>query len=311
MKKSIVIFIVGPTASGKTELACELGKILGSEVISADSMQIYKGMHIASAAPDKEEKKGVSHNLLEFLPYGATFTVADYVDLARKEINRILSNGKTPIVAGGTGLYISALADNTQFLPVKTDKSLREELEAEYDLIGGEEMLKKLVSIDKEAAEKLSPADKRRIVRAFEIYKTSGLTKSKQNELSKLSPPPFTPVIIGVTFKNREKLYERINDRVDIMLKKGLLKEAEAAYKNASGGALQAIGHKEFFDYFKGEETLDEATDKLKRSTRRYAKRQLTWFNKDTRVNWIYRDVTHDVLNEALEIIKRKEEQYA
>ena len=311
MKKPIVIFVVGPTASGKTDLACKLAKAYNSEVISADSMQIYKGMHIASAAPDNEEIKGVPHNLIEFLPYGSTFTVADYTDIARKEINRIFKNGKTPIIAGGTGLYINALADNTQFLPIKTDKTLRAKLEAEYDLYGGEEMLKKLIAIDKVSAEKLNPSDKRRIVRAFEIYKTSGLTKTEQNELSKMSPPDFYPVMIGITFKDREKLYERINDRVDIMLKKGLLAEAETAYKNASGGAVQAIGHKEFFKYFKGEETLDEAVEKLKRSTRRYAKRQMTWFNKDTRINWIYRDITPDVYGEALKIIDREEKEYA
>lgn len=307
MKKPVVVFIVGPTASGKTELAVNIAKRLNSEVISADSMQIYKGMHIASAAPDIAEMQGVKHSMIEFLPYGASFTVADYADMARKEIGRLLSLGKTPVVAGGTGLYINALADNIEFLPVKSDEEIRENLNREFDLYGGEEMLKRLMSVDKTSAVKINPADKRRIVRALEIYEISGRTKTEQNSLSKITPPDFRPVMIGVTFKDRQKLYDRINERVDIMLEKGLLNEAESAYKNGAGGAVQAIGHKEFFEYFNGGQALEDAVDTLKRSTRRYAKRQLTWFRKDQRINWIYKDLTPDVLNEAMEIIKREE----
>ena len=312
MKKRTVIFIVGPTATGKTELAVNLAKHFCSEVVSADSMQIYRGMHIASAAPDESEMRGVKHNLIEFLPYGETFTVADYADIARREINRILETGKPAIVAGGTGLYINALANNVNFLPVKTDIALREELSREYDELGGEEMLRRLALLDGEAARKLNAADKRRIVRAFEIYKTSGVTKSEQNARSVLSPPDFKPVMIGVTFSDRQALYGRINRRVDIMLEKGLLEEAKAAYSSGvSGGAKQAIGHKEFFPYFKGEQSLEEASEALKTATRRYAKRQLTWFRRDTRINWIYRDKTPDIFAEAVKIIEREEKSDA
>ncbi|MBO4433284.1 MAG: tRNA (adenosine(37)-N6)-dimethylallyltransferase MiaA [Clostridia bacterium] len=312
MKNRMVIFVVGPTATGKTELAVDLGIRFDSEVISADSMQIYKGMHIASAAPEEEEKRGVKHNLIEFLPYNASFTVADYAEAARKEINRILNAGKTPIVAGGTGLYINALADNVNFLPIKTDTALRESLSREYDRIGGEAMLGRLRTLDSAAAEKLSAADKRRIVRAFEIYETSGITKTEQNARSLLSPPDFTPVMIGITFNDRQALYERINRRVDKMLETGLLDEARIAYESfASGGAVQAIGHKEFFPFFEGKQTFEEAVETLKRATRRYAKRQLTWFNRDSRINWIYRDNTPDVFAKAIKIIETEEKKNA
>ena len=312
MTKPIVVFVVGPTASGKTELAVKLAKHFSSAVISADSMQIYQGMHIASAAPDADEMCGVPHKMLEFLPYGEVFTVADYADMARKEIDKLLKSGKIPVVAGGTGLYINALADNIRFLPVKTDSELREKLSLEYDKIGGEEMLKRLFAIDSEAAEKLNPADKRRIVRAFEIYESSGLTKSEQNALSKTTPPPFHPVMMGVAFSDRQKLYDMINARVDIMIERGLLTEARTAYEmGLSGGGVQAIGHKEFFDFFEGKQTLDEAVESLKRSTRRYAKRQITWFGGDSRINWIYRDKTDDVLSQALKIIESEAERNA
>ena len=312
MIRPLVIFVVGPTASGKTELAAKLAKRFSSAVISADSMQIYRGMHIASAAPDTDEMCGVPHKMLEFLPYGSVFTVADYADMARKEIDCLLNSGKTPVVAGGTGLYINALADNVRFLPVKTDIALRERLNGEYDRLGGRAMLDRLCAVDKSSAEKLSPADKRRIVRALEIYESSGLTKTEQNALSKTVPPGFRPVMIGVTFRDRQKLYERINVRVDLMMQKGLLSEARKAYeKGLSGGAVQAIGHKEFFDFFEGRQTLDEAVESLKRSTRRYAKRQITWFGGDSRVNWIYRDETSDVLSEALKIIESEAKKNA
>lgn len=307
-----VIFVVGPTATGKTELAVDLAKHFSSEVISADSMQIYRGMHIASAAPDNEEMRGVKHSMIEFLPYGASFTVADYAAMAREELKRIRALGKTPVVAGGTGLYINALADNVNFLPLKTDAALREELSRRYDKLGGEEMLTRLAAIDREAAEKLNASDKRRIVRAFEIYETAGITKSEQNARSVSSPPDFKPVMIGLTYRDRQTLYERINARVDKMLEKGLLEEAKRAYESgASGGAVQAIGHKEFFPYFKGEQSLAEATEALKRATRRYAKRQLTWFGRDSRINWIYRDITPDVFAEAEKITEREEDNYA
>ncbi len=311
MKKQKIICVVGPTASGKTGLGIELAKYFDGEVISADSMQIYCDMHIASAAPDESETEGISHHLVEFLPYGSNYTVADYVKAAREKISEIASRGKLPIIVGGTGLYINSLVNNVEFIENETDYELRERITGEFDRIGGAEMLNRLRKIDPDAANKLHENDKRRIIRAFEIYESTGNTKSFNDELSLKNESPYKACMIGVTYRDREKLYERINARVDIMLQNGLLDEAKSAYlKNLGGGAVQAIGHKEFFDYFKGEIPLDEAVENLKRSTRRYAKRQLTWFNKDTRIEWIYKDETENTADMAIKIAK-EEEGYA
>ena len=307
MKKQKIICVVGPTASGKTALGVALAKHFDGEVISADSMQIYCDMHIASAAPDISETDGVPHHLVEFLPYGSTFTVADYVKVARDRIAKIVSRGKQPIIVGGTGLYINSLVNNIEFIESDTDIKLRERITQEFDRVGGEQMLARLCEIDPDAANKLHKNDKRRIIRAFEIYESTGNTKSFNDEQSLKHDSPYVACMIGIAYRDREKLYERINTRVDIMLQNGLLCEAKSAFnKNLGGGAVQAIGHKEFFDYFKGEISLDEATENLKRSTRRYAKRQLTWFNKDTRINWIYKDEIDDAIAAAIKIAKEE-----
>ena len=307
MKKQKIICVVGPTASGKTGLGIELAKCFDGEVISADSMQIYCDMHIASAAPDDSEIEGIPHHLVEFLPYGSSYTVADYVKAARQKIGEIASRGKTPIIVGGTGLYINSLVNNVEFIESETDYELRERITKEYDLVGGAEMLSRLCEIDPDAAAKLHENDKKRIIRAFEIYESTGNTKSFNDEQSIKNESPYDACMIGITYRDREKLYERINLRVDLMLQNGLLKEAKSAYdKNLGGGAVQAIGHKEFFDYFKEQISLEEAIENLKRSTRRYAKRQLTWFNKDERINWIYRDETENAVDAAIKFIKKE-----
>ncbi len=299
-----VIFIVGPTASGKTGLSIELAKRLHGEIISADSMQLYKGIHIASAAPDEEEKKGIPHHLLEFLELENQFSVAEYVIKARERINDICSRGKIPIVVGGTGLYISALVDNTQFSDEKTDYELRQKLEDEFDRVGAEEMLLRLKEFDPESAENLHPGDRRRIIRCFEIYETTGKTKTMQNELSHNEERDFDALVLGINYKDRQKLYDRINLRVDIMLENGLLEEAKQTFeKRNDKGAFQAIGHKELYGYFEGNTTLQEATELLKQQTRRYAKRQLTWFRKQEYINWIYADECEDTVKEALDLV--------
>ena len=291
MNKKKVVFVVGPTASGKTGLAVSLAKKFSGEVISADSMQIYKGIHIASAAPDKDEMQGVPHHLLEFLDTDIQFSVADYVSAAKQKIDEIISRGNLPVIAGGTGLYISALLDNTEFIPEKVDSNLRAELEAELESVGAEEMLRRLSRIDPDTANRLHANDRRRIIRAFEVYKTTGITITQQNENSHLKESDIEPLVIGINFNDREKLYDRINKRVDIMLENGLLKEAQTVYNsNAKSGGFQAIGHKELFGYFEGKVTLEEAVELLKMQTRRYAKRQLTWFRRDERINWIFAD---------------------
>lgn len=300
MSKIKTVFIVGPTASGKTSLSIELAKKFGGEIISADSMQIYKGIHIASAAPDEEEKQGIKHHLLEFLNPDEQYSVADYVLSAKDIIKDINNRGKLPIIVGGTGLYISSLLENTEFLEVETDQELRNELEELYDNIGGEEMLKKLACFDEVSAAKLHANDKKRIVRAFEVYHLAGKTKTEQNELSHKIESDLNPIIIGITYQNRELLYERINRRVDIMCENGLVDEAKTAYINGNKkGGFQAIGHKELFGFFENNCSLDEAIENLKQQTRRYAKRQLTWFRRNEDINWLYADEKYNVLDKA------------
>lgn len=297
------IFIVGPTASGKTELGIRLAKKFGGEIVSADSMQIYGGIHIASAAPDEEEKRGIRHHMLEFLEPESEFSVADYTKAARKIIKDINSRGRLPIVVGGTGLYINALADNTVFITEKTDSLLRDRLEKRFDNIGGAAMLKELETVDTVSAAKLHPNDRKRIVRAFEVYSLTGETKTRQNELSKTGEKIIDPFFIGITYRDRQKLYGRINLRVDKMLENGLLDEAKAALNRNGGGAFQAIGHKELAGYINGECTLEEAAERLKMQTRRYAKRQLTWFNKNERIHWLYPDGGGDIFSAAEDLI--------
>ena len=308
-KKIKIICVVGPTACGKTKLGVEIAKALDGEVISADSMQIYKGMHIASAAADPGETEGIPHHLTEFLPYGESFTVYDWVKCAREKITEIASRGKVPIIVGGTGLYINCLVDNIELTETKTDFALRKSLQERAKAEGGEKLLAELKEIDPEYANKLHANDTKRIIRALEIYKTTGLNPTQQNKISKRNKSPYTAVIIGMNYKDRSLLYDRINRRVDLMVEAGLLEEAKKAFllqSNKTDGAVQAIGHKELFPYFKGETTLEEALNHLKQSSRRYAKRQITWFGARDDVNFVYPDCDPDILKTVLEIIERQ-----
>ena len=305
MKSIKTVFIAGPTASGKTALGTALAEKFGGEVVSADSMQIYKGIHIASAAPDSGEMLGVPHHMLEFLEPEQSFSVAEYVNAARGVIADINARGKLPFVVGGTGLYISSLADNTVYADELTDLDLRKELNTLFDKEGAEKMLERLSVFDPESAARLHPNNRRRIIRAFEVYKLTGHSITEQNILSKEGEKYIEPLLIGITYRDREKLYERINRRVDIMLENGLEDEARAALSRSSGGAVQAIGHKELAEYIKGECSLKEAAESLKRQTRRYAKRQLTWFKRDKRINWIYVDECPDPVGDAEKLIKK------
>lgn len=297
-----VLFVVGPTASGKTDLSIRLAKNLNGEIISADSMQIYKGIHIASAAPDESEKCGIPHHLFEFLDLSQEYSVAEYVKAARKKIKEVAKRGKTPIIVGGTGLYISSLLDNIEFLDEETDYELRNSLEEKFDKIGAEQMLKELAEFDIDTANRLHPNNRRRIIRAFEVYIKTGKTFTEQNALSKNGETEIEPLVIGITFKDREKLYERINRRVDLMLENGLLDEAKTTFGNNKKGGFQAIGHKELYPVFSGESTKEECVEKLKQQTRRYAKRQLTWFRRDSRINWFYPDDDSNYFENALKL---------
>ena len=298
-----IICVVGPTASGKTSLGVELAKRLNGEVVGADSMQIYRSIPIASAVPSEEERQGVPHHLIEMLDFSVNFSVADYVELAHQKIKEIYLSGKLPILVGGTGLYVNSLVDNIQFVSEPTDFELRKRLQRELEEQGEEYMHTRLKAIDEEAAARLHPNNTRRIVRALELFELTGKTITQLEAESRSVPSPYDAVMLGITFDDRQLLYDRIRRRVDLMLENGLLKEAEATL-NLKGGGVQAIGHKELHKYFRGEVTLDEAVELLKRESCRYAKRQLTWFKKDQRIKWIYADKTQDVLGEAQKILK-------
>lgn len=289
-KKIPLIVVAGPTASGKTSLGVELAKRLGGEVVSADSMQIYKGMDIASAMPTQEEMQGVPHHMLSFLSQGERYSVAAYCEQANKCISDIVSRGRVPIVVGGTGLYISSLVDNIEFTQEATDFALREKLNKRLEAEGAVALLEELRAVDPESAERLHENDTKRILRALELYYQTGVTITEQTRLSRLNGSPYNPLIIGLNAHERDYLYERINRRVGIMAENGLVEEARRCLDENKATAAQAIGHKELMPYFSGAVTLDEALDNLRMQTRRYAKRQLTWLRRDERVNWIYID---------------------
>ena len=291
MKKIPVIAVVGPTASGKTSLSIEIAKHFGGQVVSADSMQIYEKMNIATAKPTDDEMQGIPHHLIGFQPIDKKFSVAEYVTLAKECIEKIHNQGDLAVVAGGTGLYIDSLLQNIQFSKEDDSNEIREELTALFDEKGAEYMLDWLNKIDPQTASRLHLNDKSRIIRALEIYKATGKTMSEQKIISREEESPFDVLYIGINYRDRNVLYDRINLRVDLMLNDGLLKEAEEFYNiPADKTACQAIGYKELAPYFKGENTLEECVEKLKQETRRYAKRQLTWFRKNENINWIYPD---------------------
>lgn len=289
MNKIPVIAVVGPTASGKTALSIKIAKQFGGQVVSADSMQIYEKMDIATAKPTAEEMQGVPHHLLGFQPIDKKFSVAEYVALAGECIKKIRNDGDIPVVVGGTGLYIDSLLQNIRFSQEDNSAEMRNSLINEFDEKGAEYMLESLRKIDPETAEKLHLSDKKRIIRALEIYCTTGKTMTEQKILSRGEDSPYDVLYIGINYRDRKILYDRINLRVDIMLQNGLLDEAKEFCNTSSDTtACQAIGYKELLPYFRGEGTLEECIEKLKIETRHYAKRQLTWFRKNENINWVY-----------------------
>lgn len=298
-EKIPLIVVAGPTASGKTSLGVELAKRLGGEVVSADSMQIYKNMDIASAMPTADEMQGVPHHMLGFLTQGERYSVAAYCQAANECIADIVSRGKQPIVVGGTGLYINSLVDNIEFTQEETDLALREKLNSRLEKEGVQSLIEELRAVDPETAARLHENDTKRIIRALELYHQTGVTVTEQTRLSRANGSPYIPLIIGLNARNRDFLYERINRRVGIMAENGLVEEARRCLTDTKATAAQAIGHKELSAYFSGDATLNEALDNLRQQTRRYAKRQLTWFRKDERVNWLYIDEYPDAASLA------------
>lgn len=290
-----VAAVVGPTASGKTALGVEIAKALNGEVISADSMQIYRGMDIATAKPTAEEMQGIPHHLIGFLDRGTAFSVADYVELAGKVIRDVDSRGKLPVIVGGTGLYISSLLENIKFADIECDENLREQLENEAAEKGNEYLFEKLKTVDPETAAELHPNNLVRVIRALEVFELTGKKLSQYKAESRLEETPYDSVIIGLSYSDRQILYDRINRRVDIMVESGLVDEARTVFESGNmKTAGNAIGYKELIPYFRNECSLEECVEKIKQETRRYAKRQLTWFRKNAKIHWIMLDEFDD-----------------
>lgn len=305
MSKQPLIAVVGPTASGKTRLAIDIAKAVGGEIVSADSMQIYKYMDIGSAKPTAEEQSEVKHHLIDFLEPDAEFSVADYTEAAHDTIADIAARGKMPVMCGGTGLYINSVINDITFGETETDYEMRAELQKYADENGNEALVNMLAEFDPVSAERLHPNNVRRVIRAIEFYKLTGQTISEHQDLTKQADGRYSPTMFCIAW-DREELYGRINKRVDIMLKEGLVEEvrrlADMGYTKALN-SMKAIGYKELIDYFNGECTYEEAVELIKQSSRRYAKRQLTWFRRDERIHWL--DAKDNPFERAMEILNK------
>ena len=313
MKKKKLIVIAGPTASGKTALGIALAGRVNGEIVSADSMQIYRGMDVGTAKATAEEQAAAKHHMLDLIEPGENYSVSRYVLEATEVCEELFRQGKQPVVVGGTGLYIDALLAGRRFAGTQNESmELREELGAEYDRLGGEEMLKKLRTVDPERAGKLSPGDRRRIVRALEVYALTGRSISEHDEQSRLVPPAYEAVYAVLNFSDRAKLYERIETRVDRMCRDGLFEETEALLKRGipdESTCMQAIGYRQAAMALRGEITREEAVLLIKQATRRYAKRQLTWFRRREDVLWLEADrmTTEEMANRVQEAFRREE----
>ena len=315
-KPNTLIAVVGPTASGKTALAIALAKELGGEIVSADSMQIYRGMDIATAKPTPEEMAEVPHHLIGFWPPEKPFSVAQYAILAREKIDDILRRGRVPVLCGGTGLYIKAIVDHIQYEEeTGEDAALRERLRRQAQDEGNLAVWRQLQAMDPQTAERIHPNNLGRVIRAIEVMQVSGRSIREQEERSRQAPCPYHVLQIGLRYRNRENLYERIGRRVDAMAEAGLPEEARAVRQQGlTATAAQAIGYKELYDWMDGTLPLEEALENLKRSTRRYAKRQLTWFGADARIRWIEPDAQQageTVTEQAMRVIQNDGEETA
>ena len=301
-----IICIAGPTASGKTALAVELAKRFNGEVVSCDSMQIYRRMDIGTAKPFPEERQGIPHHMIDVADPDEDFSVGRYCQMASPIVDDIVARGKTAIIAGGTGLYMDSLIKGNDFAPFPST-GCRERLEAQCDEMGMEFMMNMLREIDPEAAERIH--DRKRMIRALEVYQETGETITEHNRKTQLIPPKYSPLWFGLDFEPRQALYDRIDLRVDIMLKQGLVEEIQNLL--ASGipekcTAMQAIGYKEFVDALDGRCTIEEAAAQVQQSSRRYAKRQLTWFRRNKAMNWLVRqsgEGAEEILERATRIV--------
>ena len=285
-----IVGVVGPTATGKTRLAVSLAQEYNGEVVSADSMQVYRGMNIGTAKPTAEEMQGIKHHLIDCYNPDEPFNVAKFVELAHSVIGDIHSRGKLPIIAGGTGLYINSLIDNITFNEFQADLDLRESLNGRLESEGNTALYKELCEVDPESAKKIHPNNSKRLVRALEVYYATGVKISEWAVRSRSITSPYKPCLIGLNYGSRALLYEKIDKRVDIMIECGLIDEVKgliAVGLSKNDTSMQAIGYKEIAQYLCGEFSKEVAIETVKRESRRYAKRQLTWFKRDERINWI------------------------
>ena len=301
-----IICIAGPTASGKTALAATLAKELNGEVVSCDSMQVYKHMDIGTAKPTLEEMQGIPHHMIDVAEPREDFSVSRYCEMAAPIVDDIISRGKTAVIAGGTGLYMDALIRGNTFAPFPAT-GVRERLEAQADAEGMEAMLSRLRAVDPDAARRLHLSDRKRILRALEVYLETGETITEHNRKTQAVPPRYSPLWLGLDFARRGELYRRIDLRVGLMLEQGLVEEIRGLLADGipeKATAMQAIGYKEFVDALDGRCTIEEAADQVRQSSRRYAKRQLTWFRRNKAIHWLIRD-TGDTGREILENARR------
>lgn len=303
-----IICIAGPTASGKTALAVELAKELNGEVVSCDSMQVYRRMDIGTAKPTKEEMQGIVHHMIDVAEPDEDFSVSRYCDMASPIVDDILARGKTAIIAGGTGLYMDSLIRGNAFAPFPAT-GVRERLEEQADAEGMQAMLRRLQSVDPDSAARLHLSDRKRILRALEVWLETGETITEHNRKTQAIPPRYTPLWLGLDFADRGELYHRIDTRVDAMLEMGLMEEIRELLASgipAKCTAMQAIGYKEFVNALNGEETVEKAAEEVKKSSRHYAKRQLTWFRRNPRLHWLTRQTgqkNEEILTAARQII--------
>ncbi len=286
--KDKVIVICGPTASGKTALSIELAKKIDGEIVSADSMQIYKDMNIGTAKPTTEEMQEIKHYLIDFISPEERYSVADYKIDAKKAIKEIIKKGKTPIIVGGTGLYVDSLIYEIEYPNIEFDENYRKELEKQVQKEGLDKLYEKAKQIDPQAIEKISKNDAKRILRVLEIYHATGKTKTQQEIESRKKEVEYDYKVFALNW-DREKLYQRINKRVDIMIEQGLIEEVKEISKkyNKFPTAMQGLGYKEVVEYLEGNCTKEEMIEKIKKETRHYAKRQLTWFRKNKQTIWL------------------------
>ena len=301
--KPLVVVIVGPTASGKTKLSIALAKRFNGEIVSADSMQIYRKLDIGTAKPSEEERDGVPHHMMDFLDPDREYTLKQYLEDADACVRDILRRGKLPIIVGGTGLYVTSFMNNLSLDDEPVNGEVRKKLESEFDLFGGEEMLERLRAIDPELASRLFPKDRKRILRGLEVFLNTGVTQSEQNRKAMEQESPYRFLCFGLTAENRDFLYDRINLRVDLMMEAGLLDEVRSLGSQCSRTARQAIGYRQFEPFLTGECSLAEAVERVKKESRNYAKRQLTWFRRDKRIQWHSIDVEDfdNILNSCSE----------